>query len=245
MNASLRILFALVFLLAPSLAGAAENTTQSAEARLREGMRNAMLQLRDAQNQVATLQATQADLEREKGELGEKLKELTAQLDNLAKQSAVQKEAADKAIKDLNAKVTDKDSQVARLTEALEKWKAGYNQVVNIARTKEAERARLETEGILLQRKVEDREAKNLELFQVSNEILTRYEKFSLGDALAAKEPFIGTTRVKLENLVQGYQDKILTSRVTPGEPLPDGVAPSKTETARAKSETTTTASNP
>ncbi len=41
-----------------------------------------------------------------------------------------------------------------------------------------------------------------------------RYEGYSLGKALAAREPFIGTTRVKVENLVQGYKDKILDNRI-------------------------------
>ena len=59
-----------------------------------------------------------------------------------------------------------------------------------MARAKEAERAKLQTQGIELQRRVDDRERKNAELFKTGMEILTRYEKFSLGDALSAKEPF-------------------------------------------------------
>ena len=53
----------------------------------------------------------------------------------------------------------------------------------------------------MLRRKVDDREAKNYELFKLANEILTRYEKFGLGEALTAREPFTGLTRVKRENL--------------------------------------------
>ena len=63
---------------------------------------------------------------------------------------------------------------------------------------------------------VADREAKNRELYRLANEILTRYEKFGLGDALAAREPFTGITRTKLENLVQDYSDKIADARVQP-----------------------------
>ena len=62
-------------------------------------------------------------------------------------------------------------------------------------------------------RKVDDREAKNYELFKLANEILTRYEKFGLGEALTAREPFTGLTRVKLENLVQDYQDTLSQQR--------------------------------
>jgi hypothetical protein len=70
---------------------------------------------------------------------------------------------------------------------------------------------------ILLQRTVADRETKNAELFKIGNEILNRYEKYSLGEALLAKEPFTGITRVKLETLVQDYQDKISDQKTTPG----------------------------
>ena len=80
----------------------------------------------------------------------------------------------------------------------------------------EAQGAKLTSENIILERRVADRETKNLALFMTANEILTRYEEFSLGNALRAKEPFIGLTRTKLENLVQDYQDKILDQRVKP-----------------------------
>ena len=63
---------------------------------------------------------------------------------------------------------------------------------------------------------MDDLETKNTNLFQIGSEILTRYEKFGLGEALAAKEPFVGTTRVKLENQVQGYEDKLLNQKSTP-----------------------------
>ena len=60
-----------------------------------------------------------------------------------------------------------------------------------------------------------DRERKNISLFNTAIEILNRYEGYALGKALAAREPFIGTTRVKVENLVQGYKDKILDNRLS------------------------------
>ena len=43
-----------------------------------------------------------------------------------------------------------------------------------------------------------------------------RLENFSYGTALAAREPFVGATRVKLENEVQGYKDKLLDPKLKP-----------------------------
>jgi hypothetical protein len=65
-----------------------------------------------------------------------------------------------------------------------------------------------------------------LELYKLGNEILTRYEKFGLGEALQAKEPFVGVSRVKLQALVQDYKDKLLDQAITSGEALPAAPLP-------------------
>jgi hypothetical protein len=121
--------------------------------------------------------------------------------------------AADKVQLDaLDAKQKELDDT----KDSLAKWKAAYEQIQTAAQKSEAERARLASEAIILKRKVEDRERKNLELYKTANEVLTRYEKFSLGQALSAREPFTGITRVKLESQVQDYEDKIADQRVKP-----------------------------
>jgi len=131
-------------------------------------------------------------------------------VDGLTKQAM-----ADKEQLDLLTKKTDaQEKELADTKEALAKWKAGFDQLTTDAKKSESERVRLAGENVLLQRKVEDRERKNLELWRLGNEILTRYEKFGLGDALAAREPFTGISRVKLENLVQDYKDKVDDQRV-------------------------------
>jgi hypothetical protein len=83
-----------------------------------------------------------------------------------------------------------------------------------VARTKEEERAQLASEAIVLKRTVADRETKNIALFNTSTEILERFENYALGKAIGAREPFISTTRVKVENLVQGYKDRIVENRI-------------------------------
>jgi hypothetical protein len=194
----------------------------SAETRLREMLRNTILQLRAAETERAALQAAQA-------ESAAKEKALTEQVEALTKQSAADKDAADKAITDLKAKVADQDTQITQLKDALEKWKEGYAKAADIANAKEAERAKLASQVILLDRKVADRETKNAELFRIGSEILRRYERFGLGDALAAREPFVGIARVKLENQVQDYQDKLLDQKIKPGQP-PSSPPPGKPE---------------
>ena len=201
-----------LILLALTQPAHAADQPASAETRLREMLRTTILQLRAAETERAALQAAQA-------ESAAKEKALTEQVEALTKQSAADKDAADKAITDLKAKVADQDTQITQLKDALEKWKEGYAKAADIANAKEAERAKLASQVILLDRKVADRETKNAELFRIGSEILRRYERFGLGDALAAREPFVGIARVKLENQVQDYQDKLLDQKIKPGQP--------------------------
>jgi chromosome segregation ATPase len=229
--------FILLALIAPR-ASMADDQTTSTETRLRQALRDTMLQLRDAQNQVVTLQAAQAQSDKDKADLQAKVDALSAQVKSLTDQAAADKAASDKAIADLKAQVADQTGQIGRLNDALKQWKDAYNQAAQLAAAKEAARAQLALQAALLQRTVDDRETKNLALFKIGNEILTRYEKFGLGDALAAKEPFVGGTRVKLENLVQDYKYKLLDQAVTSGQPpgpapaVPQAEKPDKAKTA-------------
>ena len=173
------------------------------DARVKQMLQTLTGRLRAAETERNTLLSDKAQLEQEK-------KTLTGKVDALNKQVAEDKAKLDT----LDAKQKELDDT----KESLAKWKAAYEQIQTAARKSDAERSKLASESILLKRRVDDRERKNLELFKTANEILTRYEKFGLGEALSAKEPFTGITRLKLENQVQDYQDKIADERVKPEE---------------------------
>jgi hypothetical protein len=218
-----RLLFpahALVALLLfiPGLARAQDAAPESTESRLRDALRNTMLQLRDAQGQVATLQASQAQSDQDNAALKAKVDALNLQIASLVKQSADDKVASDKVAADLKAQNADQATQIGKLNDALAAWEKDDKQYAQLARDKEAARAQLAAQVILMQRVIDDRETKNLALYNLGNEILTRYEQYGLGEALAAKEPFTGLTRVKLQELVQDYRDKVADQRVIPGQ---------------------------
>jgi len=67
---------------------------------------------------------------------------------------------------------------------------------------------------------VKDRERRNLELYATGKEVLERYEAFGLGRAIVAREPFTGLAKVKLEEQIQGYQNKLLDGFVKEGDPV-------------------------
>lgn len=199
----------------------ADDSGAAIEAKLRAALRDTMGQLRDAQGQLATLQSAQAQSDKDKADLQAKVDALTAQLKTVTDQAAADKAASDTAIADLKDKVTDETGQIARLNDGLKQWKDAYDHATQLATAKETARAQAVLQAALLQRTVDDREAKNLQLFKLGNDILDRYEKFNFGDALFAKEPFIGASRVKLENLVQDYKNKLLDQAVTSGRATP------------------------
>jgi chromosome segregation ATPase len=187
----------------------AADTSDSDEGRLREVLRSTMLQLRDAQTDLANLQSAQA------GQADDK-KALQEQLALLKKHGEEDRAAAQREIDSSKAKLDQQGEEIARLQEALAQWKAAAEKANAEARSAEAQCAKQSTGAIVLERRVEDLEAKNAALERIGNEILTRYEKFSLGEQFLAKEPFIGRTRVEIENLVQDYDDKLLDQRANP-----------------------------
>ena len=178
------------------------------DARLKETLRTLTLRLRSAETERNNLLSDNAQFEQEK-------KTLIAKVDVLTKQAAADKQQLD----ELTKKSDEQEKQFTDTKESLDKWKAAYDQLSAAAKKVDAERSKFANESIVLKRRVDDRERKNLELYKLANEILIRYEKFGLGDALAAREPFTGIARVKLETLVQDYQDRIADNFVKPGTP--------------------------
>ena len=207
----IRLLLLFTLLVGPALTRGllAAEAAEGNEAKLREVLRTTTLQLRSSETERATLQSTQATLTEEK-------KNLEAKFETLRKQTITERAANDKILAALKLEAVAHAAEIAQLKQALEKSNTAGQQAVALAASKESERAKLATELTLAQRKLEDRETKNLALFSLGLEILKRYEKFSLGEALAAREPFVGSTRAKLETLVQGYNDKLLEQRAKP-----------------------------
>ena len=204
-------LFRSILLVSLSAAGLVQAADEAAdvEAKLRESLRATMLQLRDVQGQVANLQAAQIAADN-------KVKDLEGQVQTLTKQSADDRAVSAKTISELQAQLFGRDDELAQLRPVIERWKKAHTEAVVAARATEVKRAKWENDAILLQRKVEDQQRKNAAMFKLGNEILVRYEKFSLGDALTAREPFVGITRTKFQTLIQDYSDQLADQKIKP-----------------------------
>lgn len=191
--------------------------------RMREQLRTVMIQQQKTEADRAALAAEKIDLEAKNADLTKKLEALT-------KLNASERTASEKAIADLKEKNEGQAVEMARLNESLAKWKAGYQKLEELTKTKEAERAKLADKNVLLDRKVADYRRLNDELYKTGSEVLSRYENFGLGTALTAREPFTRLTRVKLENLMQEFQDKLDDGKIKPENAKPaSAAAPAKT----------------
>ncbi len=227
---SLRSLGTLLLLVTLPLGAFAQQTQDNNEAKLRDALRNSTLQLRKAQSDTAALQVTQAEAESERDTLKK-------QLDDLTKRSEKDRAKAEKEIADLTTKSTTLEANNAKLLTELNKTREAFQQAADLAKTKELARSNLEIRIAELERTVADRESKNVALVKVGQEILNRLERFGLGDAIKAKEPFIGAKRVQIQALVQDYNDKILDQKYQPGTPA-TAPAPSATPKPEPKAQT-------
>ena len=203
---------ALLLLLATALPLQAdeEETTK-----FREALRDSMLRLRDAQNQLANAQAAQFAAEAKAAELEEKTK-------SLAKELADERNTSTNMIAGLNKELAGRDAKIAGLEATLAKWKKSYGEVAKLASKREGQRQKLEAEKLALGRKAEGHQFKNIEMYKAGMEILDRYEKFGLGDALLAREPFTAAQRVKFQNLVQDFADQLTDARIPADPPKKD-----------------------
>jgi peptidoglycan hydrolase CwlO-like protein len=131
-----RKLFPLILatLLLSTVSSKAAEKADPAMQKMREMVRNSMIQLRDANAKLATAQAAQAEAE-------DKVKELQGNLEELTKKSASEKKTANETIDDLRTKLANSELINNHLTESLTKWKQGYAKLADYAKSTEGKRA--------------------------------------------------------------------------------------------------------
>jgi chromosome segregation ATPase len=187
------LLLALVALL-PTRANA-----QSEADKLRDALRSLTAQTRTLESERGALQSKLADSDREKDRLSH---DLDAAKDEVKK---LEKEERD-AVEEFNRRLTESQ-------DTLGKWKSAYEEAATVARTKEAERQKLESETTALKSSTQACQQKNVELVKVGRELLKRYQEST---SVVTSEPLIGIGGVEIKNLLQDYGDKIRDQKATP-----------------------------
>jgi chromosome segregation ATPase len=193
------LIIAGMLIVAHSVAAFAADTETD---RLREALRSALLQSRALEDQRAALQA--------------QLSDMTKQRDQFKRDVDAAKAAAKKAQNDYRQAVTDFNARLEERNQALEKWKDAYEDAANVARTKDADRAKFESETKTLTAANKNLQAKNTQLVKVGQDVVSGYRNFTLMKVIGATEPLIGTAKVEHENETQNYQDRVLDQKVNP-----------------------------
>ncbi len=228
MSMKINALFA-VFIFAAAAPLAAQNAP-SVESRLREQIKAMAGQLRTAETEKTTLQA-------DKTALDEKVKKSEASVTELGKKLATETDLAQKEGEKLRADIAGKEAEIAQTKMEFAKATDFGTRAAQLAKKTEGERDKLAAEATLLKRVVADQRVKNGKMFEIGNEILTRYEKFGFGTAITAREPFVGLTRVKLETLIEEYGGKLAEQRLKAIGNTPSSEKPAGDSLKKAKAE--------
>jgi hypothetical protein len=205
------------------IAGAA-HAASSEEDRLREQLRQTVLQLRELQDNQAAASAQQSDAAQQRDALQ---KELTATKAKLKSGGG-----SGRKVRELQASLAkskadaDQANQALKQSEAqLDQYKEAYAKAGDQVRDLTGERDRLQGAYAKANATLAACQAKNIQLYVVSHQILDAYARVNFGDVMATREPFLGLKRTELENTVQGYGDKLYDAQcdLTP----PPGTQPS------------------
>jgi multidrug efflux pump subunit AcrA (membrane-fusion protein) len=187
--------------------------------------------LRRAQEALRQSEADKSELTRAKLDAEQKLKALSQELESArsgskAGQAALraQLQSAGAAQADLRSKLEEAGKQLASLT-------LRQRETAGQLATRESEIKQLQQDLQNSKAVGASCEAKNLKLFEYSQELLDGYRKKGVWTSLTQKEPVFGLREVGIENVVQEYRDKLASQKiiVTPTSvpsPSPNDASP-------------------
>ncbi|MVV47958.1 DNA repair protein [Pseudomonas sp. PB120] len=177
-------------------------SAEGMEERLRTQLRSTTQQLQALQSQQAQASAAQVAVQAEAKAAQAQIKQLTAEL-------ARYKGAAEQLASQHDSLQSQAQAQAAASNEQIGKFKKAYEELLVMARGKEAERARLETQLAERDTQMQQCSVKNQQMYGIAKDILAAYEKISVGDVVNIRQPFAGSARVKFEELAQGFGDEL------------------------------------
>ena len=172
------------------------------EERLRTQLRSTTQQLQTLQSQQAQASAAQLAAQNEAKAAQAQIKQLTAEL---AKARGVAEQLAGQQ-QNLHAQA---QAQVAASSEQVGKFKKAYDELLVMARAKEAERSKLQAQLAERDTQVQQCSVKNQQMYGVAKQILTAYENIDVAEVMKIRQPFAGSARVKFDELAQGFGDDL------------------------------------
>ncbi len=209
---------------------------QQANSREQEIIRRLRQQVQQLQQDQANQQQAAQRANSEKTAAQAKLDAAAAQLRRAQQAASTQAKSAGETQKELEA-LRQEHAALQAGTEAIKvelqdsktglaKLRGEHTQLQGQLTQREAAYADIEARHGLQAQGLQACSANNQALYSLGQELLQRYANKGLGETLAQAEPFLQFKRVALENLVQGYQDKLDQRALKP--------APATSESGRA-----------
>ncbi len=195
----------------------AAQAQDSTEARMRDALRQAVTEMRAAQDASAQAQSDLAKANADKTALQSQLDAANAKLADAASKPAPRQE--DTGLAD---RLRAAQAQAAQYQQLSAKLQSSYQSAAEQARAKDDASRTATAQAQARGAQLEVCKTTNTKLIDVSEQILHLYESESFrGLLLRSYEPVLGTAKVKLENLVQDYDDKIQNQAYVPKAAAP------------------------
>ncbi len=165
---------------------------------------------KEAKREMRRVQAQLAAALKEKAALATQVDALKKQLgETESKGAALEKKSGGqrKQVAELSGKYEDADKNLQQMTQLYSQISESQQQ---LRMEKEQEHKRLE-EGIRVCEK------KNAELYQISVELMEKYQSKGIISSLLQAEPFTQLEKVRVQNLLQEYLDKADAAKIASG----------------------------
>lgn len=166
--------------------------------RLRAALRQATVELRDLEDQNATLLARQSEAVRDHLTLTQKLA------------------ADEKELQELRDKMQSRRTALQQSADELAKLQVAYKNVAGLAQERDADIKRFSEAQAALRDRNRFCEDKNGELYKLGQEVLNLYDNKGFLDVAGGDEPVTKLKRVEYETIIQDYQNKLRDNHIVP-----------------------------
>ncbi|MDB5970437.1 MAG: hypothetical protein JWQ90_2887 [Hydrocarboniphaga sp.] len=178
------------------------------DTRLRDQLRQTTTQLRALEDENASLKARNESLTQQLAQRPEA-------------PAAAAKPVDDAELRGLRAKLqqekahsTEIEQKLGTVEPILARWKQSYEQVVTLAKTRDADAKRFESDYQQAHAAQQACVADNISLVNIGNELVKQYRDKGLWSTMRDKEPLTGISKIQFEKLAQDYHGRIVDASV-------------------------------
>lgn len=181
-------------------------------------------ELQQLASERTELQAQNARLQKEL-EAARKESDAAKAVEQALERRSRSSESAVKQLReDIAARREDSDKEIAKWRDSMQQLVAKAREIAQSLRDVEIDRDSLKQTLAVRDRDLNTCVDRNLALYQISEEVLTRLDHQGFWSGVARAEPFTKIKRIQLDNLVEEYRQRADAQRLS--RPIPGGTTP-------------------